>query len=743
MRPCVYRIARAMGVTGRVRNDAAGVTIDAFGTREALDAFVARLRAEPPPAATFERFESRAIPAEAAAEFVIVGSEGSLEKRVSIPPDLATCADCLAEVRDPADRRHRYPFTNCTNCGPRFTIARDVPYDRPATTMASFAMCAACRREYDDPLDRRFHAQPIACPECGPGVALVSADGAAVAKADPIAAAARALRAGAIVAVKGLGGFHLACDAGSSAAVRRLRERKRREEKPFAVMVDDLAAAEALAELAPAERALLAAVERPIVLVRRRAGAPLAPEVAPDSPLVGLLLAYTPLHHLLLAEAARPLVMTSGNLSEEPIAYRNEEALARLRGIADLFLAHDREIETRADDSVARVIAGRPVLLRRSRGWVPRPIALRGRLERSVLACGADLKNTFCIAHADEAVLGPHIGDLDNLETYASLESAVARMERFLSVRPAIVAHDLHPGYLSTRYARERASALGVKAVAVQHHHAHVAAAMAAHRLEGPVLGVAWDGTGYGPDGTAWGGELLVARFGGFERVATLRPVPLAGGERAIREPWRVALALLDDAFGGEPPLGAIPLFRSIPDREIALVRRMIASGLNAPLAHGAGRYFDAVGALALGRGVSRHEAQVAMALENAAAPGPSGAYPFAIDEARSPWELDLRPVVRAAAADLRAGRPPGEIAAWFHDTMAEAVVELVRRASARVAKLPVVLAGGCFQNARLAEGVLGALTPAFEVYLHGEVPPGDGGIAVGQALVADAVAKA
>ncbi len=747
-RPFVYRIARETGVAGRVRNDAAGVTIEAFGSPAALDAFVARLRADPPPAAVIAEVRAERIPFERALGFRIVESGGATERRAAIPPDLATCPDCLREILDPDDRRHGYPFTNCTSCGPRFTIALGAPYDRPATTMAGFRMCAACAREYDDPLDRRFHAQPNACRTCGPRVALVISDGGALAAAvapdrsasfDPIAAAGLALAEGRIAAVKGIGGYHLACDATSPAAVRTLRERKRREEKPLAVMVPDLAAARGLAELSPAEEALLASVERPIVLCRRRDGAPLAPEVAPESPLVGLLLPYAPLHHLLLAAAGRPLVMTSGNLSDEPIASDDADALARLGEIADLFLVHDRPIASRCDDSVARVSAGRPVVLRRARGFVPRPVRVTRRFRVPLLAVGAQLKNACCLARGDEAVLGPHVGDLDGLETYGAFEAAVARLETFLALRPEAVACDLHPLYLSTRYARERSAALGVPLVEVQHHHAHAASAMAEHGLDGPALALAWDGTGLGPDGAAWGGELLLAERGRFERLATFRPVRLAGGDRAIREPWRVALAALDDALGADAPLERFPALAAVDPKEIAVVRRMLAAGVNSPAAHGAGRAFDAAAALALGRGTSRFEGQVAMALEAAAGGAPSAPYSFDV-EAGAVEQLDLRATWRALAADVLAGVAPGEISARFHATLVRAGAELVRRATRRTGMLPVVLTGGCFQNARLAEGILGELSGAFRVCQHGQVPPGDGGIALGQAIVADAM---
>jgi hydrogenase maturation protein HypF len=742
-RPFVYRLAHALGLTGRVRNDAAGVTIEAFGTAAALDAFQARLRAERPPAAVIATLDAEPIAAEPAPSFEIVASGGAAERRVAIPPDLAICPDCLREVADPADRRHRYPFTNCTACGPRFTIALGAPYDRPATTMAAFRMCPACAREYGDPLDRRFHAQPNACPACGPRVEARDPAGAPIACADPVAHVAAALASGAVAAVKGIGGYHLACDATSPAAVRLLRARKRREEKPLAVMVADLEAAGRLADLAPEEAALLASPERPIVLCRRLLDAPLAPELAPGSPLIGLLLAYAPLHHLLLAAAGRPLVMTSANLSDEPIAFEDQDALARLSAVADVFLVHDRPIASRCDDSVARVVAGRPLVMRRARGYVPRPVRVAPGFARPVLAVGAQLKNACCLARGDEAILGPHVGDLDGLEAYAAFEQAVARLEAFLALRPELLACDLHPLYLSTRYARERAAQLGVPVIAVQHHHAHAAAAMAEHGLEGPALALCWDGTGLGTDGAAWGGELLLVERGRFERLATLRPVPLAGGDQAIRQPWRIALAALLDAFGEEAPLERLPLLAAVGPGELAVVRRMLATGLNAPLAHGVGRAFDAAGALALGRASARFEGQVALALD-AAAGDASGAAPYPFDVTPGTVEqLDLRPLWRALTADVLAGVTPAEISARFHAALAAGGAALVRRAARRAGRLPVVLTGGCFQNARLTEGILGELSDGFAVYQHGQVPPGDGGIALGQAVVADALARA
>jgi hydrogenase maturation protein HypF len=738
-RPWIWRLARENGIAGRVSNDSRGVTIEAFGADEALENFLAGIRTSPPPAAEIRELETHSIPPEPSSEFVIVASRRAEGLEVSIPPDLSTCDQCAAEIFDPGNRRHRYAFTNCTNCGPRFSIALEVPYDREATTMAPFTQCPECRREYESPEDRRFHAQPNACFACGPRLALYSAEGRDLCASDPIVGAAEALQAGAIVAVKGLGGFHLACNALSAEAVARLRRRKRREEKPFAVMVRDVGEAEKLALLGEGERELLSGPARPIVLARRRPSSGLADEIAPGNPLVGLILPYTPLHHLLLEETQRPLVMTSANLSEEPIVAGNAEAISELAEIADLILLHDREIATRCEDSVARVIGGKPTILRRSRGYVPRPIVLGRRFDRPVLACGAHLKNTFCIGMGNSAHLGPHIGDLESLATQQAYTGAIARMERFLRVRPEIIAHDLHPDYASTRYALGRPGELKV---AVQHHHAHVASAMAENGLEGEVFGVAFDGTGFGADGAAWGGEFLLASYGGYERLATLRPLRLAGGDRAIREVWRVALALLDDAWGGEAPLEGIPVFSGIPAGSIASIRKMISMGIFSPLAHGAGRYFDGLGALILDRPASTYEGQIALEWNLAADPAETRHYAFGVDRSSLPWEIDLRPLVRGAAEDLRAGRSAGEISGRFHNTFAVAIAEVLRLLVEDRGPRPVVLTGGCFQNALLTEKTLAALPPEVRVFRNGVVPPGDGGLALGQAVVADAVAR-
>jgi hydrogenase maturation protein HypF len=733
-----------MRVQGRVLNDAAGVVIDAFAPNETLDRFIRRLTESAPPAAAITSLQSREIPLEPVHEFTIVESRPAAERRVSIPADLATCGDCLREMRDPANRRYRYPFTNCTNCGPRFTIALDVPYDRASTSMRAFELCPDCRREYENPEDRRFHAQPNACPACGPTLVAITPSGESLTGEDPIELAGRLIGAGLTVALKGIGGYHLACDASSELAVLRLRRRKQRDEKPFAVMVRDLDEAERLALLGPADRALLLAPERPIVLVRRRNEARLAGALAPGNPLVGIILPYSPLHHLLMRQVDHPLVMTSGNISDEPLAYRDEEARARLAEIADLFLVHDRPIVTRCDDSVAQVVAGGPMLLRRSRGFVPRPIPVTRPFDAPVLACGALLKNTFCFGVGDAAYLGPHIGDLENLETFESYQESIERMERFLGVQPEVVAYDLHPEYLSSRYAKLRTESTKV---GVQHHHAHVVSAMAEHKIAGPVFGLAYDGTGYGTDGTAWGGELLLADASAFTRVATFRPVALPGGDRAIREPWRIAVAMLEDAFEGEPPIDDLRLFRELQPEQIAVARRLIATGTNAPRSHGIGRYFDAFGALGLVRLRASYEGQLAfewnMLASDSGVARERGRYPFEIAHDAMPWMVDLRPMVRDAAYELIGGEAPAVVSARFHNTLAAASAQLVRHAAMLFGRLRVVLTGGCFQNALLTERVIEELAPVFRVCLHGQVPPGDGGIALGQAVAANAMLAA
>jgi hydrogenase maturation protein HypF len=737
-RPWIYRLAVANGLTGRVWNHTRGVTIEVFGPTTSIEAFRSALAREAPPAAKIHRVEESALDGSPVpSDFAIISSHGAGDRDVSIPPDLATCAECFAEIADAAARRHRYPFTNCTNCGPRFTIALDVPYDRAATTMAGFAMCDACRAEYEVPIDRRFHAQPIACPACGPHVRLRGLDGAIVDTADPFAVAGDWLRNGLILAVKGLGGYLLACDATASDVVARLRRRKHREEKPFAVMTATLDGAERLAHLDEHERALLTSTAAPIVLCEARDDNGLAPEVTPGTPLVGLFLAYTPLHRLLLESAGCPLVMTSGNVSEQPLAFRDDEALERLGGLADAWLQHDREIAAPCDDSVVRIVAGAPMVMRRARGYVPRAIPLASPLPCPVLGCGALLKNTFCLAQGDRAWIGPHVGDLDNLPTTGFFEEAIERLERFTRITPEVFAHDLHPDLHSTLYAQRR----GPNAtVAVQHHHAHVAAVMAEYGLEGPVLGLAFDGTGYGPDGSSWGGEFLIADARGYERFATFRPLPLAGGDRAVHDVWRLALALVLDAFGRAAPLDALAVVRERDARDRQVVEQMLSRHLNVVPAHGLGRYFDAFGSLVLNRPRSSFEGQVAVEWNHAAdLSSVAGPYPYDVDESGGCRQVDLRETTRAVVLDLIEGVAAGVIASRFHGAVIDASADVVRRAAARHGRLPVVLSGGCFQNRLLTEGLLRALGPDFQVFVPREVPPGDGGISLGQVVVAGA----
>jgi len=722
-RPYVYRIAREEGLGGFVLNDERGVLIDVEGAADAVDRFVARLPAEAPPLATIEAVAWTALPPTGEHEFRILDSSRGGDPAAPVTADAATCDSCLAELFDPGDRRYRYPFVNCTNCGPRFTIVRSVPYDRPRTTMAGFVMCAACRTEYENPADRRFHAQPNACPECGPTLRLGDARGD-----DALRAAARALLDGAIVAVKGLGGYHLACRADDERAVAALRARKRREEKPFALMAPDLPAARRLVLLGPAEEALLLSPERPIVLAPRPADADVAPSVAPGTPELGVMLPYSPLHHLLLADAGIPLVMTSGNVSDEPIAFHDDDAEERLRGIADLFLVHDRPIHTRTDDSVVRVAVGVPVPLRRSRGYVPRALALPVA-GPPMLACGADLKSTFCVTKGSRAWVSHHIGDLEHYPALRAFREGVAHFAELFAVAPQIVAHDLHPGYHSTRFALE---VEGVEHVGVQHHHAHLAACLAEHGLTEPAVGAIFDGTGYGVDATVWGGEILVGDLRGFARVAALWPVRMPGGEAAIREPWRMACAWLAEAFD-EPP----PLVAGIDEPRWSTMATVARSEAVSPVTTSMGRLFDAVAALCGVRTVCTYEGQAAIELE-AAAGGDDGAYELPLVETDDLARLDARETIRAVARDVRAGTPAAAIAARFHAAIADATVRACVAAAERHALDLVVLSGGVFQNRRLLERVATALDAVgLRVLVPRQLPPNDGGISYGQAAVA------
>ncbi len=747
-RPFVYGLALRHALTGWVRNTTSGVDIEVDGSPEGLSAFLGELREKAPPLARIDEISVRERPANGYAGFEIIESEAIPEAFQPVSPDMAICEDCLRELFDPNDRRYRYPFINCTNCGPRFTIIRDLPYDRPNTTMAGFAMCERCAAEYANPLDRRFHAQPVACPECGPQVWLVE-DGRTVARREEaIEAARQRLREGKVVAVRGLGGFHLACDAANGDAVALLRRRKLRVGKPFAVMLFDLAAVDRHCEVGDEERRLLRSRQRPIVIAPRRAESTIVPDVAPGQRTLGVMLPYTPLHFLLMEPAPgfpEALVMTSGNRSEEPIATDNGEAVERLAGLADCFLLHDRPIYSRCDDSVVRVAATarregeRAVMpIRRARGYAPLSIILPWQ-SPPLLAVGGELKNTFCLTRAEHAFMSHHIGDLENYETLRSFEEGIRDFERLFRIRPLALAHDLHPDYLATRYALQRSRQEGIPAIGVQHHHAHIASCMAENGV-GPgrtVLGVAFDGTGYGEDGSVWGGEILVCDYLGYRRVAHLAPVTLPGGERAIREPWRMALAWLWQAgVGWEEDL---PPVRFAPEAARRVILRMLEVGSSAgvsPKTTSVGRLFDAVSSLLGVCHQVTYEGQAAIELEALADAQDDEAYDFVVKESC----LDPSQAIRQMVSDLRAGVDRGALASRFHRGLANAVLAVCRAARAAHGVEEVALSGGVWQNTTLLGMTLPLLQrDGFAVLLHHQVPPNDGGLALGQAAVAAA----
>jgi len=759
-RPFVFRLAGELGLAGSVRNTAAGVVIELEGERARVDEFARRLEAEAPPLARIASVASREVEPVGEVGFRIIESEAAARPTALIPPDVALCADCAREIADPTDRRHAYPFTNCTNCGPRFTIVRGIPYDRAQTTMAAFEMCEECAREYGDPGDRRFHAEPVACPRCGPEVRLEEGHGASAASYrghgserelrqqateateadDGLSRGASLLAAGKVVAIKGLGGYHLACDARNSEAVETLRTRKGRGQKPFAIMVRDLAEARRVAEVSPEAERLLTSPESPVVILPAKAGSGLAEGIAPRQHTVGVMLPYTPLHRLLLDQSPPALVMTSGNLAEEPIVHTDEEARAKLGPIADHILSHNREIEVPCDDSVVRVEGDLVIPVRRARGYVPRSVRVK-MSGPPILAVGGNHKNTFCLLRDGEAILSQHIGDLDTAEVLEYFGRAVRHFEKLFEVTPEVVAHDLHPGYLSTQWAK---SLEGVRLVPVQHHHAHVVSVMAEAGLEGPVVGVSYDGTGYGADGTAWGGEVLKCDRGSYTREGHLRPVPLPGGEAAIARPARMALSHLMDAFG--PEEGAKRARRLLPtltEAETRVVARQIERGINSPMCSSAGRLFDAVGALLGATPEATYEGQPAMELEAMASQYRAGdtpprrprLLPYRYDIENS--VIDTRLVMRGIIADLERGVDHAEIAARFHETVAAFTVDLCRRLGEHYGLSEVALSGGVMQNARLLRRLLeGMREVGLTPHVHREVPPNDGGMSLGQAVV-------
>jgi len=747
-RPFVYRLAHDQGLVGWVLNHSGGVDIEVEGQAVSVDAFLRDLSAKAPPLARIEQITAEDVPPNGYTTFEIRHSVSQEGRYQLISPDIATCPDCLRELLDPNDRRYRYPFTNCTNCGPRFTIIADVPYDRPKTTMRVFPMCPDCQAEYDDPWDRRFHAQPNACPVCGPHVWLERPARSAFETCDPppggdeIQAAARLLRDGAILAIKGLGGFHLACDATQAGAVARLRERKRRPAKPLAVMVATLDEVYRHCEVNDREEALLTSRQCPILLLRWKPTSSIVREVAPGNNYLGVMLPYTPLHHILLRDVGRPLIMTSGNLSEEPIARDNEEARRRLGHLCDYFLFHNRDIYARYDDSVW-MVANVPQPLRRSRGYAPYPIRLPFET-RQTLGVGAELKNTVCFTKEKYAFLSQHIGDMENLETLEHFETTLALYRRLFRLQPEVVAYDLHPDYLATKFAKAQAEI--VRLVPVQHHHAHIASCLADNGWlpeAGPVIGVAWDGTGLGDDGHIWGGEFLIAGYAGYHRAAHLEYLPLPGGDAATRNPYRIALAYLYTLLNVPPPeaCGLLSAIQDVPEMELEFLRQQIDRGIQTSLTSAAGRLFDAVSALLGVCTRATYEAQAAIELEMAAGgePGGCSSYPFEVEGGSGRWIIRLRETFAALMADLQAGVPLPQMSARFHTTATQIIIETCRHIAGESGLHTVALSGGVFQNRRLLVATAAGLQEAgFEVLVHRHVPTNDGGVSLGQAAIAN-----
>jgi len=732
-RPFVFRLARELGLSGWVRNIPAGVEMEVQAAAEALDSFQHSLTHDLPPLAVVTSSSAEDIPPITEHGFTILPSADG-EKNIQVAPDSALCGDCLRELFDPADRRYRYPFITCTNCGPRYSIITAIPYDRPRTTMAAFPLCPDCRREYDDPADRRFHAQPIACPACGPKLRLLDHDATPAAERDDaLVQAVQLLRAGYILAVKGIGGYHLAVDACNPEAVRRLRERKKRDEKPFAVMAADLATARRLAVLGAMEERLLTGPESPIVIAAKAPDCPVAPLVAPANGWLGLMLPYAPLHHLLMRDHFSALVMTSGNVSDEPVAFEDSDALKRLNGIADYFLVHDRPIHIRSDDSVMRVFQGKPLFYRRARGYAPRAVRLPFGTP-PLLAVGAELKGAVCLVQGEQAFLSQHIGDLQNSSTCDSFRHTIRHLSGILEISPQAVACDLHPDYLSSVHAAES----GLPLTRIQHHHAHLAACMAENGLDGTVIGIIFDGTGLGEDGTIWGGEFLVGGYDGFQRAGNFLPVPLAGGDAAVREPWRMALAWLYRSLGKEAFNLDHPAARRLNDTEKGIFAAMLERGLNAPLTSSCGRLFDAAAAVLDVRQTVSYDGQAAIELEalaeEAEVPG-TYSYDIHTDER---LVIDFTPLFADLLADHAAGVGTGAMAYRFHATVARAAVDACTRIAAQSGLNRVVLSGGVFQNRLLTEMVYtGLLDRGLHIFTHRLVPPNDGGIALGQAAIA------
>jgi hydrogenase maturation protein HypF len=733
-RPFIFQLAKVGNLSGYVSNSSQGVEIEAEGPEEALADFLNSIRQNPPPLACITDLKINPLPLARDRDFLIRPSLVTEDRSALISPDMATCPDCLRELRDPADRRFGYPFINCTNCGPRYTIIQDIPYDRDKTTMAAFAMCAACAAEYHSPMDRRFHAQPNACPACGPRVFLHDARGGPVAAADPVRETARLLREGHILAIKGLGGFHLAVDALQEEAVRQLRSRKHREEKPLALMTRDLESVRRFARVTPEEEQLLLSPQRPIVLLAKKAPNALAPSVAPGNQYFGVMLPYTPLHHLLLDHGFEALVMTSANLSEEPICIDNQEAFQRLQGIADFYLVHNRDIYLRSDDSIVQRVSGHTRQIRRSRGFVPIPIFLKEPLS-PILACGGELKNTICLTKDNRAFLSQHIGDLENLETLNFFKMTVNHLKQILQIEPEIIAYDLHPDYLSSQYALEQRD---IRTIGVQHHFAHMVGCMAEHGLRERVIGLSLDGSGYGLDGCIWGGEVLVGDLSAFERRGHFAYLPMPGGARAIKEPWRMAVSYLYQAYGEGFWEYAGPWLKSQSRQKIEVLLKMIRQGINSPLTSSCGRLFDAVASLIGLRHVAAFEGQAAMELEMVQSREDALPYPGEIKKKEGLHLIQTAPIVKGVLSDLTQGRSREQISRRFHRTLVETLTEVCCCLRQELSLEKVVLGGGVFQNRTLLSELEERLRKEeFRVYSKALVPTNDGGLALGQAVAA------
>jgi hydrogenase maturation protein HypF len=737
-RPFVYGLARQHGLNGWVCNTSEDVKIEVEGDKKTLDLFISDLEKKAPPLA---RIENISVSFDAPAGykgFEIRHSVAIPGKYQLVSPDIATCQPCLDDIFTSGNRRFHYPFTNCTNCGPRFTIIKDIPYDRPLTTMSVFKMCPDCQREYEDPLDRRFHAQPNACPVCGPQLQLTDNLGKTVDYDDIMEKTASLLKEGKIIAIKGLGGFLLACNAENAGSVMLLRQRKRRPSKPFAVMVKDIDEARKHCEINEAEEKLLKSPQSPIVLLKWKPGSTICKEVGPGLKYIGVMLPYTPIHHLIMKAAGLPLVMTSGNVSEEPIAGENTEALRRLGGIADYFLLHNRDMYSTYDDSVAIVANGIPQLVRRARGYAPYPIHLTYS-SPMILACGAEEKNTFCLTRDNHAFVSQHIGDMENMETLEHYVNTIAMYKKLFRIEPEIIAHDMHPEYLPTKYAKELAEKEKIKLVPVQHHHAHIVSCLADNGIEGPVIGVSFDGTGYGTDGHIWGGEFMVADYKKFNRVAHLEYLPLPGGALAIKKPYRTAIGYLMSL--GIDIDRNIPIFKQIEEGELEIIRNQVEKKVNAPLTSSMGRLFDAVSALIGVRGIIEYEAQAAIDLEMLAddAQGETGYYPFLIIEHDGTDIIKIHDLLTAIIKDLHSDTTKAVIAARFHNTIAQMILKVCRDISAKTGINKVALSGGVFQNRLLLRIAIALLeSKAFEVYTHRQVPCNDGGISLGQVVIAN-----